>query len=196
MSLCEQPLWFLGILHPLHTEQKAPPHHPLHPAHEAQPHPLFHQLQRDCTQVREHCDSSCEYLQLSARVASVFTLRLSSSGFSCWCSCSVESMPLSSRPASLLVTGRRRWRNSNKERSSCECVCARFWQKAPPCSCLFLELIFVIVTNEFLTELFWSWISGMSPLHDNEVTRTVASLIYALSNNNKQRNRWYDVSGF
>lgn len=114
---------FLGILHPLHTEQKASPHHPLHPAHEAQPHPLFHQLQRDCTQVREHRDSSRGYFQLSARVASVFTLRLSSSGFSCWCSCLVESMPLSSRPASLLVTGRRRWRNSNKERSSCECLC-------------------------------------------------------------------------
>lgn len=45
---------FLGVLCALYVKQEAPPHPPLHPADEAQPRPLFHQLQRDCTQVGEH----------------------------------------------------------------------------------------------------------------------------------------------
>lgn len=45
---------FLGVLRALYVKQEAPPHPPLHPADEAQPRALFHQLQRDCTQVREH----------------------------------------------------------------------------------------------------------------------------------------------
>lgn len=44
---------FLGILRPLHTEQKADAYLTLHTSPEAQPHPLFHQLQGDSTQVRE-----------------------------------------------------------------------------------------------------------------------------------------------
>lgn len=44
---------FSGVLRALYDEQKASPHPPLRPAHEAPPHPLFHQLQRDGSQVGE-----------------------------------------------------------------------------------------------------------------------------------------------
>ena len=49
-----QHFYILGVLCAVHNEQEAPPHPPLHPSFEALPHPLFHQLQRDCTQVTQH----------------------------------------------------------------------------------------------------------------------------------------------
>lgn len=114
---------FLGVLCALHVKQKAPPHPPLHPAHEAQPHPLFHQLQRDCTQVEEDISWTVTCCTLFQHALTVF----SSSDFTCWCSSLVEFRLLSSPPDSLLVRGRRRWRNLNKERSNCECLCAYMW---------------------------------------------------------------------